>query len=115
MNTETMPAPTFFEKLLTISGGPWYTKFLSRVVVPIRYHLGKTNDPALFLAQIQASGVRAASRETGIEGYPRMLASSEPCPMCNQQVLLFVQPQRVCFECWPDAFDSTNHTLAESS
>jgi hypothetical protein len=106
MNIETMPAPTFFEKLLGIPGGPWYMKFLTHVAMPIRYRFFGRRDPARFIAQLQAEGVRGACRETGIECSPRMLESPEACPMCSEPVLMFVLPERVCFDCWPDALDN---------
>jgi hypothetical protein len=106
MNTETILAPTFFEKLLTISSSKPYRYFLKRIVVPIRYRFFGPRDPARFIAQLQAEGVRGACRETGIECSPRMLESPEACAMCNESVLMLVLPQRVCFDCWPDSLDS---------
>jgi hypothetical protein len=95
-------APTFFDKILGVRGGPLYMYFLTHVVVPLRYRFFGPRDPAAFVAQLQAAGVRGACRETGIEGYPRMLASPEPCRMCTQPTLMLVRPENVCFDCWPD-------------
>ena len=106
MNTETIPALTFFERLLTIPSSRPYRYFLSHVAVPIRYRFFGPRDSARFMAQIQAESVRAACRETGLECYPRKLESPEPCPTCNESVLMLVLPQRVCFPCWPDSLDS---------
>jgi hypothetical protein len=106
MNTETIPAPTFFEKLLGISSSKPYRYFLTHVVVPIRYRFFGPRDPAQFVAQIQAESVRGACREMGIEGSPRMLNVPEACRMCTQPVLMLVRPENVCFYCWPEAFDS---------
>ncbi len=106
MNTETIPAPSLFEKLLGISSSKPYIYFLTHVVVPIRYRFFGPRDPARFIAQLQAEGVRGACRETGIECSPRMLRSPEACPMCNESVLMLVLPQSVCFDCWPEAVDS---------
>jgi hypothetical protein len=80
--------------------------FLKRIVVPIRYRFFGPRDPARFIAQLQAEGVRGACRETGIEGSPRMLNEPEACRMCTQPVLMLVRPENVCFDCWPDALDS---------
>ena len=63
-------------------------------------------DPAVFISQVQARGVREIALETGIECSPRMLDAPEACPMCSKPVLMFVLPERVCFDCWPDALDS---------
>jgi hypothetical protein len=100
MNTETIPAPTFFEKLLGIPGGPWYMKFLTHVAMPIRYRFFGPRDPARFIAQLQAEGVRGACREMGIEASPRMLNEPEACPTCDESVLMLVQPHNVCFDCF---------------
>jgi hypothetical protein len=61
---------------------------------------------AVFIAEAQARGVRNIALETGIECSPLVLAFPEACPICNALVLTLVLPQRVCFDCWPDAFDS---------
>jgi hypothetical protein len=107
MHAKTIiPAPTVFEKLLTISSSKPYRYFLTHVVVPIRYRFFGPRDPAAFISQIQAASVRAAARETGIDGSPLMLKEPEACPTCSEPVLMFVLPERVCFDCWPDALDS---------
>jgi hypothetical protein len=108
MSAQTIiPAPTVFEKLLSISGGPWYMKFLTHVVVPIRYRFfGR--DPARFVAQLQADAVRIAARELETEGCfplcsPLMLNEPEACPTCSKPTLMLVQEnasENTCFDCW---------------
>lgn len=63
-------------------------------------------DTAVFISHVQARGVQAIALETGIECSPLVLDLPEACPVCNDLVLTLVLPQRVCFGCWPDAFDS---------
>jgi hypothetical protein len=108
MHAKTIiPATTLFEKLLGISGGPLYRYFLTHVVVPIRYRFFGPRDPARFLAQLQADAVRVAAREMGTEGCsPLMLNEPEACRMCTKPVLVLVQPENTCFDCWPDSLDS---------
>jgi hypothetical protein len=101
-----IPAPTVFEKLLTISSSKPYRYFLTHVVVPIRYRFFGPRDPAAFISRIQADTVRATARETGVEGSPLMLNAPEACRMCNEPVRMLVQPENVCFDCWPDSLDS---------
>ena len=61
---------------------------------------------AVCISEVQARAVRAIALETGIECSPLVLELPEACPVCNDLVLTLVLPQRVCFDCWPDAFDS---------
>jgi len=68
MNIETVPAPTFFERLLYISSSKPYEYFMKRVVIPIRRRFFGPHDPARFLAQLQADAVRVAARELETEG-----------------------------------------------
>jgi hypothetical protein len=115
MNALTIiPAPSLFEKLLTISSSKPYQYFLRRMVVPIRYRFFGPRDPARFMAQLQADAVRVAARELETEGCfplcsPLMLNEPEPCPMCTKPVLMLVQEsesENTCFDCWLNALDS---------
>jgi hypothetical protein len=108
MNIETMPAPTFFEKLLTVSRSKPYQYFLKRIAIPIRYRFFGPRDPARFLAQLQADAVRIAARELETEGCfplcsPLMLNEPEACPTCAKPTLMLVQEnasENTCFDCW---------------
>jgi hypothetical protein len=109
LNTYIVPAPTVFEKLLTISPSRPYRYFLKRIVIPIRYRFFGPRDPARFMAQLQADAVRIAARELETEGcFPIMLNEPEACPMCTKRVLLLVQEnsENMCFDCWQKALDS---------
>jgi hypothetical protein len=88
----TIPSATLFEKLLIVSG-------LKKV--PIRDGIVE----AAFISHVQAASVRGVALETGIVCSPLMLNEPQDCRTCSQPVLMFVQPQNVCFDCWPDSLD----------
>ena len=82
-----IPAPSLFQKFLTISGLTIpYRYFFAHVVMPIRYRIIGPHDPAVFISQIQAEGVRGVARETGIECSPLLLNESQACRMCSEPV-----------------------------
>jgi hypothetical protein len=102
----TIPAVTLFQKFLIISGLRIPVAYVCTYLLePICDRIIERLDPAV-IYQIQAEGVRGVAKETEIECFPLMLNEREACPTCGKLVLMLVQPENACFDCWPDALDS---------
>jgi hypothetical protein len=73
--------------------------FCTFVLGPILdWCLDKENPPIIY--EIQAKAVREIARDTGFQDFPLLLSERESCPCCKKLVLMLVQPENLCFECW---------------
>jgi hypothetical protein len=101
-----IPAPTRFQKFLAISGLRIPVAYVCTYLLePICDWILERRYPSHLYA-IEAQGVRDVAKETGLECFPLLLTEHEQCPTCRKWVGMLVQPQNVCFYCWPDAVDS---------
>lgn len=108
MNAETIvPAPSLFQKFLILSGlkAP-FAYICTYLLEPICDRiLDRLDPPAMYPTLVES--VRRVSQETGIQSFPFMLSEREKCQTCGKWVLMFVEPEHTCFECWPDADGDT--------
>jgi hypothetical protein len=97
-----IPAPTLFQKFLTISFLRIPIAYVCTYVLePICDWILERRYPA-HLCAIEAQAVKDVAKETGRERFPLMLNVREACPSCGKFVLMLVQPVNVCFYCWPE-------------
>lgn len=95
-----IPAPTLFDRFLAISGLKTPVAFLCTYVLePICDRIIDRLDPVA-VYPIQAEGVRNIAKEIGLDDFPVVFSERQSCPTCGKLVLMLVQPENFCWDCW---------------